>query len=466
MPAEEKSLIWKLDLLIAFSSFIGYWAKYLDSANLNNAYVSGMKESIGMKGNDLVNTQLTFNVGNCLFEIPFIFILPHVPIPYVLFGAELGWSAFTLGISGVQNVASLEALRFFVGSFEAAYFPCIHYTLSSWYLPSEVSRRGAVFYMGQFLGVLTSGLLQSAIYDDLDGKNGIDGWRYMYIVDGIISLVVAVMALFSFPGTPFSCYSIFLTDDEIRIARKRMIENGNDSSLHIDGFINKAKWKEALKSWQTYLFSAAGLFMFNTNSSSSGSFALWLKSLDKWSVGKIDNLTAIPPALGIIYLVIICGGADITRKRFLMIIFCLIMNFIANYILSVWDVPYAAKWFGFCSAYWSWSQSSVFYPLVYDMFRGDNEVRALAWMIVYVFGLQSSVWVSRLVWPTVQSPRFHMGFATCAWFGLASDVILIIAYYVYKRDERKASTSNGIFVYNSKKQSLDESLKPYKVKYL
>lgn len=466
MPDAEKRLVWKLDFFIAFASFVGYWAKYLDSSNLSNAYVSGMKESIGMKGNDLVNTQLSFNVGNCLFELPFLFILPHVPIPYLLGAAEIGWSAFTLGTSGVKSTGGLEAVRFFVGSFEAAYFPCIHYTLSSWYLPSEVSRRGALFYMGQFLGVLTSGLLQSAIYNDLDGANGWEGWRYMYIVDGFISVAVGIMALFCFPGTPFSCYSLFLTDDEIRIARKRMIENGSDARLHIDTFFDKSKWKQALSSWQVWVLSIYNMFGFNTNSTSSGSFALWLKSLDKYSVGKIDNLTAVPPALGLIWIVIVCGGADITRRRFLMINFSFIMNFISNIILAIWDVPYGAKWYGFLTAYWSWSQSSTFYPLLSDMFRGDNEVKTVAWMTIYIVGLQSSVWLGRLMWPTTQSPRFHLGFSSCAYFSLGALVTFSIAFLFFKRDEKRESLNQGIFTYNSKKESLEDALASYKVKYL
>ncbi|VEU19574.1 DEKNAAC100035 [Brettanomyces naardenensis] len=465
-PKAEKKLLLKLDVLIALYAFIGYWIKFIDSSNLNNAYVSNMKEDIGMKGNDLINTQMIFLIGNTIFEIPWMFLMPKVPLNYALFLCELGWGLFTLTTYKVESVAGLQAMRFMVGSFEAAYYPSIHYILGSWYLPSEISRRGALFYIGQFLGVLTSGLLQSAVFENLNGKNGLSGWRWMFIIDGLISFATAFWAFFSLPGTPFSCYSLFLTDDEIRIARNRMKLNGTDSTIHSRGFFNKSKWKEAFSSWHVYLLSAIGLFSFNTNSSSSGSFVLWLKSLNTYSIPEINNLSTIPPALGILYILIICVGADITRKRFLAIMASFVMCFIGNFLLALWDVPSAAKWFGFCSTYWSWSQASVFYPMVSDLFRRDNEVRAVAWMVIYVFGLQSSVWIGRLVFPTVDSPRFPVGFATCAYFSLVTDLLLPVAYLLYKRDEKRAAVKNGIFIYDSRKQPLEEALKSYKVKNL
>ena len=446
----EKKLLFKLDILIAFYSFIGYWVKYIDSANLNNAYVSGMKEDIGMVGNDLINTQVLFTVGQIVMEVFWLFALQKVPVVYALFGSELCWSAFTLGTYKINNVKSLKAIRFLVGASEAAYFPCIHYLLGNWYLPSEVGRRGAVFYGGQFLGVLTSGLLQSATFRNLSGIHGLEGWRWMFIVDGCLSFAVAILAYICVPGIPSKCYSIFLTDDEIRLARKRMIKNGTDLSTKSSPIFDLKVWKKAFSTWHIYLLGFTNMLGFNTNNTSSGSFVLWLKSLDKYSIGMINDLSTVPPALGILYVLIICVGADITRKRFLFIIISFLMNFLGNIILAIWDVSYGAKWFAFCFGYWSWSQSSVFNPLISDFFRKDAEVKTVGWMVIYIIGLQSSAWISKLIWPTVDSPRYKVGFSTCAGFSIGFCIMMVIAYFLYKRDERREALENGIYVYNSK----------------
>ncbi|GME98038.1 unnamed protein product [Ambrosiozyma monospora] len=183
---EEKKLICKLDLFIAFYAFVGYWIKYIDTQNLNNAYVSNMKEDLNMQGNDLINTQTLFQASSVIFSVPSMFLMPRVPLTYLMFFMELGWSVFTLGIFKVSTVSQLQALRWFVGAFEGMYFPCVHYLLASWYKPSEVARRGALFYMGQFLGVLTAGLIASSTYDSLNGVNGLSGWRWMYTFQSIL----------------------------------------------------------------------------------------------------------------------------------------------------------------------------------------------------------------------------------------------------------------------------------------
>lgn len=462
----EKSLLWKLDLLITFYAFVGFWMKFLDQSNLNNAYVSNMKEDLGMKGNDLVNVQVIYLAGYAIILPFWIFILPTVPLNYALFTCEISWTILTFATGVVKNVPALRVVRLFMGIFEASYFPCISYTMSSWYLPSEVSRRGGFFFAGQYLGTLTAGLLQAAVFDSLDGKDGRAGWRWMFFIDGAISIVVAFMALFCLPGTPFNCYSLFLSKDEIRLARERIAQNGGDSSLSTKGIFKKSKWKKAFSTWHVYLLTLANIFGYNTNSSSSGSFALWLKSLDKYSIGKLDNLSTIPPALGIVYIAIISLGADVTRKRFLFVILSYFLNFAGNFPLALWDVPYSAKWFGFCSTYWAWSQMGVLYPLVADFFRADNDIRSICWTIIYLIPLAFYVWLSRVIWPTVESPRFHKGFSTCAYFGLVFNFFFSFAYYLYKRDERTGALSKGIFVYNSEKESLDDSLKAYKVTYL
>lgn len=446
---QEKKLLIKLDLTVGVYAFLGYWIKFLDSSNLTNAYVSGLKQDIGMKGNDLINTQVIFLVGNIIFELPWLFLLPRVPIPYVLFGTEVIWSIFTLFTFKVQNPATLKAFRFIIGSAEAAFFPIFHYCALQWYKPQEIGLIGAIFYMGQFIGVLTSGLLQGAA--STIKRGGLSGWQWMFIIDGCISMAVALLSLFLQPGTPARCYSVWFTDDEIILARERMKANGTDMSHTPKSFFDKQTWKNILTSWHFWLLSLIQMLGFNTNSASSGSFALWLKSLDRYTTQKLNNLTTLPPALGILWIIIVCVGADLTGKRFGMIFFSFLMNFVSNIILAIWDVPESAKWVGFAMAYWSWLQSSVFNPLISDILRHDINQKSIEWMVIYIMGLQSSAWILRLVFPTTEAPRFFKGFLTCAIFSLAFNFFLVIAYWFYKRDERNEALNNGIYLYNSDK---------------
>ncbi len=93
---------------------------------------------------------------------------------------ELGWGIFTLLQYRVQSYSELMAYRFFVGLFEAAYLPAIHFVLGSWYRRDEYGRRGGLFYIGQTLGILTASLIQAGTSARLDGVHGLAGWRWNY----------------------------------------------------------------------------------------------------------------------------------------------------------------------------------------------------------------------------------------------------------------------------------------------
>jgi hypothetical protein len=60
---------------------------------------------------------------------------------------------------------------------QAAFFPGVHYVLGAWYRGDELGRRGGVFYVGQMLGTLTAGLIQSGASAHLNGVRGMAGWR-------------------------------------------------------------------------------------------------------------------------------------------------------------------------------------------------------------------------------------------------------------------------------------------------
>lgn len=448
----EKRLLVKLDIVLTFYSFVLYWVKYLDQTNLNNAYVTGMKEDLGMEGNDLVITQAMYTVGSIVFQIPFMYLFVKVPINFSLPAMDIGWGIFTLLIYKCTNPAQLKGFRFLVGVFESSFYPAIHYLLGSWYKPAEYSRRGGIYYFGQFLGVLTSGLLQSAAFDNLNGVNGLAGWRWMFIIDAIITYVPGIAGFWLLPGTPEKCYSIFLTDEEIRVGRKRMTNNeGETASPKAPDFFNKKLWKGILGNWKIYVLSLFNIFCWNNNNGTSGAYLLWLKSLDKFKEGELNRMAAITPALGILWLILVCGGADMFRSRWGAIVVSQIFNIIGNVILAVWHVPEGAKWFAFMLQYFGWAMAPVLYAWMADICRDNPQERSVVLVVMNVLAQSSTAWISILVFKTVESPRFLKGYSFTATSAFCLALWTFVVLWFYKRDERRNAHKNGIILYNSAK---------------
>ncbi|VVT45882.1 uncharacterized protein SAPINGB_P000938 [Magnusiomyces paraingens] len=454
---KERRLIMKLDLILCLFSFTMYWVKYLDQSNINNAYVSGMKEDLKMKGNDLINTTSLYTVGTILFQIPMMFLIHRYPTHIILPIMDLGWGFFTLALYRSNTLGQLKGYRFFVGVFESAFYPTIHYLLGSWYKPSEYARRAGVFYFGKMLGLCTAGLIMSSCVR-LDGVHGIAGWRWMFIIDAIITMPIAIIGFFVIPGTPHKCYSIILTDEDIFIARKRL----KDANISIESegpkFFSVGLWKKMFTNWKWYMFVLLNILVANCSNTSSGSFILWLKSLNKYSVSKLNELSSVTPALGIVWIFLVTSFSDQFRSRWGAIFISQFFNFFCNILLAIWDIPYSLKWFAFCLQCFGWAASSVLYSWAADAMRHDPQERAITVVTMSLIGSASSAGLNVLVWKTSEAPRFFKGYVfTCA-VAVSMVIVATIILPLYKKDERKHATENGILLYNSAKGEVPPTL--------
>lgn len=452
--AQEKKLILKLDVLLAFYSCMAYWVKYLDTVNLNNAYVSGMKEELGMKGNDLVHTQNMFSIGNIIFQLPFLFVLNKVPLNYLLPALDLAWSLLTVGEAYVKTTGGIKALRFFIGAFEAPSYLAYQYLFGCFYKHDEMVRRSAFYYFGQYIGTLSSGGIQSAVYSSMNGRNGLAGWRWNFIIDAIISVIVGIIGFYALPGDPYNCYSIFLTDDEIRLARKRLKQNNTDgNNFHKKAFSWKV-WKRVIFDWKVWVLSIWNIFCWCNSNAGTGCYILWLKSLQRYAIPKVNQLSMITPGVGLVYLTVTALIADKLHSRLSAIIFTQVFNIIGNVILAVWNVEEGAKWFGFILQYMGWAMAPVLYGWMNDICRRDSDTRAIILVIMNIAGSVFSVWTSVVFFPTTQAPRYLRGYSFTAACALALSIWTFFVLWLYKKDERKHASDNGIVVYNSKIENL------------
>lgn len=459
---EERKLLWKIDLTLTLYSLAAYWVKYLDQTNLNNAYVGGLGPDIGMKGNDLVHTQVMFTVGNIIFQIPFMYVLNGLPLNYVLPILDLCWLILTIGTSKVNTVGQLKTIRFFIGAFEAPSYLAYQFMFGTFFFrPDQIARRSMVYYFGQYLGILTSGLLSGSIMRSLDGTHGLAAWRWIFIIDGIISLVIGVIGFYMLPGTSSRFYSIFFTDDEIRLLRRRLKKNhvAAEKNNVLKNLVSWKVWKSIFTSWEIYVLSLWDIFCWNNNNGTSGAYLIWLQSLTKTdSVGKVvarfdkgrlQDLGALTPGLGLLWLILTCTYADLFHSRWLAIVWSQVFNILGNVILAVWHVPEGAKWFAFCLQYFGWAMAPVLYSWQNDICRRDGQKRAVILVSMNMLAQSTTAWTLVLVWKTVDKPRYFKGFTFTASSALALSVWTFVVLYFYRRQEKKYAKQNGIVLYNS-----------------
>lgn len=109
-----------------------------------------------------------------------------------------------------------------------------------------------VFWLAGSIGTMFSGFLQAAAYTNLSGTGGLAGWRWLFIIDGIITLPLALLGFFFFPNMPQGNRTWWISEEEHTISIKRMEAIGRAGKQPW----TRAKVKKIFKSWHTYLLRA------------------------------------------------------------------------------------------------------------------------------------------------------------------------------------------------------------------
>ncbi|KAL2783582.1 major facilitator superfamily domain-containing protein [Aspergillus keveii] len=436
---EERKLILKLDALIVPYAFLAYWVKYVDQANINNAYVSGLREDLNLHGNELVQLQTMYTVGAVVGQLPFAYLFTKFPMSWVIPFLDIMWGVFTLLQYRVTSFGELMAYRFFVGWFEAAFFPGMHYIFGAWYRGDEIARRGGCFYVGLTLGTLTASLIQAGTSARLDGVHGLAGWRWMYIVCAVITIPIGILGYFILPGTPDRPNKLVIKDKDIELSKARLQRAGHT----FQGTWTMRSLVNVLKNWKFWALLLLDIFFWNGSiNTSTGGYLLWLRSLNRYSTSRLNELGAISPALGIFYTLFICFASDLVLGPAWAITVAHVWNIIGLTILVVWDVKESAIWFAFITTYSAVSMSSVLYGWVNEQLRYSPIERSITLIILNTVAQSTTAWTPLLVFKTVEGPRFTKGYS----FVLGNAICLIalahvIKYFIARQDKREKAKS-------------------------
>ncbi|KAI0973736.1 putative allantoate permease [Xylaria arbuscula] len=198
---DSNKLLRKVDLHVLPILFIVYGAAFIDRVNISNALTLGLSTELGLVDQQ-PNIALTiFFIPYILFEIPSNILMkkfnPHVWIPgcILIFGVVMVAQGF------VQNYGGLLATRFLLGLAEAGVFPGSFYLISFWYKRDEAQKRFPFYWSSTIIAGAFGGLLASAI-GKLEGVRGLSSWRWVFILEGIATILIAIVAFFCITDFP------------------------------------------------------------------------------------------------------------------------------------------------------------------------------------------------------------------------------------------------------------------------
>ncbi|KAK2789344.1 hypothetical protein FQN53_002186 [Emmonsiellopsis sp. PD_33] len=225
----------------------------IDRTNLSAARVAGMHEDLDFHiGERYSIVLLVFFVTYFLFEIPSNLILRKVGAARWLSFVALSWGVVILGGGFVKSWEPMVAIRLLLGLFEAGFFPGCMYLISCWYQRYQVQQRIAWFYSVNVIANGFGSLLAYGIIR-MDGLSGISGWRWIFIIEGLMTCFLAILGYFlivDFPDKLSNFKRPFLTQDEVDIIKAQL--NRDRSDAEHDEFTLR-KVVRTLGRWQLWI---------------------------------------------------------------------------------------------------------------------------------------------------------------------------------------------------------------------
>ncbi|ERT01661.1 hypothetical protein HMPREF1624_02913 [Sporothrix schenckii ATCC 58251] len=330
--AMETKLKRKIDLRLMPMIILMYILNYIDRNNISAATLGGLKTDLNMNSQQFSTAVSILFVGYLLMQIPSNLFLNKTGKPAIyLPTCMIVWGVISGATAGCHNAGQLYAVRFFLGFIEAAYFPGCLYYLSCWYTRKELGFRSAILYSGALISGAFSGLIAAGIVAHMDYARNLRAWRWLFIIEGAITVVIAFAAFFILPNFPRT--TMWLTEEERQLAAWRLEEDIGDDDW-IDSK-HQTFWqgaKLAFEDVKTYVLMVL-LFCIVASGSITNFFPIVVQTLHKNNVETL-LLSAPPYVLAVITTYLNAMHADRTGERFWHIVVPLSVAIIA-YIIGV-----------------------------------------------------------------------------------------------------------------------------------
>ncbi|KAH7176985.1 major facilitator superfamily domain-containing protein [Dactylonectria macrodidyma] len=336
----EKQLVRKLDRHLVPLIMLLYTVSFLDRVNIGNARLYGLEEDLGLHGNQFQLCVSILFVTYLLFEVPSNLVLKiFTPSRWIAFIA-VGWGIVATLTGLVNSFGALVAVRLILGALEAGLFPGLNVYLTFFYTKQELALRVGYLFVSAAIAGSLGGLLAYGI-GQMEGIQGMSGWRWIMIIEGIPSVLLGVVTWFLLPNGPETAY--FLTEDEkkLMVVRFRRYYGDTESAQQF----SRKDMMSAFTDWKVYMFCIAQFGVDTMLYGFSTFLPTIIRGLGTWTTAEVQLLTIPCYALGAVAYMGTAFLSDRMQKRGL---FCVVFGTISvvGYGVLLSDSSAGVHYFG------------------------------------------------------------------------------------------------------------------------
>ncbi len=322
----------KVDLRLIPFLFLCYILAYLDRVNVGFAKLQMLK-ALSLSDAAFATGAGIFFIGYFFFEVPSNVLLKKFGARMWIARIMISWGVISACMIFVKGEWSFYAMRFLLGIAEAGFFPGVIFYLTLWYPSRLRATRTAWFVAAIAVSGVIGNPISGSIMDLFSGKMGLAGWQWLFLAEGIPSIIVGIWVIYYLNSSIQE--SKWLTDEEKALLAENLIAEDQHKTEHklIDAFKSGKVWALCA----IYFTLMIGLY----------GIAFWLPTIVKafgikgyFGVGVV---TAIPYGIAVIGMILLSNHSDKTGERRLHYVFNVIAGAMGLVLSGVFaSNPYLA----------------------------------------------------------------------------------------------------------------------------
>ncbi|WP_233838483.1 MFS transporter [Paraburkholderia sp. ZP32-5] len=168
---------------------------YLDRVNVGFAKLQ-MLDSLGFNETVYGLGAGIFFIGYFIFEVPSNLILYRVGPRRWIARIAITWGLLSVAMMFVRTPLAFYVLRFLLGAAEAGFYPGMILYLTYWYPAQRRGKVMAIFLTSVPISGIVGGPLSGWVMHSLSGVHGLGGWQWLFLVEGIPSVLMGIVVLF------------------------------------------------------------------------------------------------------------------------------------------------------------------------------------------------------------------------------------------------------------------------------
>ncbi|KAK7208259.1 major facilitator superfamily domain-containing protein [Myxozyma melibiosi] len=441
---EERAIVRKVDFRIMLWCAIMFMALQLDRGNISQAVSDNMLEDLGFNTNVYNNGNVIFKVCFLICEVPSQLVSkklgPDVWIPIQM----ISWSIVALSQYWIKDEAGFYITRGLLGAWEGGFIADICLYLSYFYTSIELPVRLAYFWCALTVSQIVAAFLAFGILH-MRGVNGVEGWRWMFLIEGCLTVCVGIVSFVLMPPSPTKTASWFrgkngwFTEREETIIVNRVLrDDPSKGDMHNRQALDWSMLKKSLLDYDLWPIYIIGLVFDMTTSTVDTYLTLTLRSIgfDTFQT----NLMVLPKQflhlftlLGVTYL------SQVTDQRSLM-----------GLGAQIWALIFLIPLRTFTSSTGRWTKYVITTLLLSSPYthaiqvgwtsRNSNSVRTRTLSAaMYNMFVQLSGIISSYIYRDDDKPLYNRGNTSLIGIAVMNMAVFVLvkAYYVHRNRQRE-----------------------------